>query len=344
VTSNVGGINCPGTCAATLTSGTAVVLTAVPALSSTFTSWTGCPAPVGNQCTIASLTANTTVTATYTLQTFTLTAGVTGTGTGTLTSNPIGISCPADCTQAYNAGTSVVLTEAPGGGSYFGAWTGCGSTTATTCTVTMDAARSVSASFILLPTITTTTLTDATIGVAYGPTTLTVSGGAAPFSWTVSAGTLPDGLALSPAGVISGTPTAIATSQTFTVQVADAGARSDTQVLTINVVSGGAVGATQVGFLTLPSNSNLAGVPLTPTVQVEIRDATGSRVTTATASVTLTLATNPSGAVLSGNSTQAQAGVASFPSLTVSAPGTGYTLLATSDGLSSATSPAFRIR
>jgi hypothetical protein len=115
-------------------------------------------------------------------------------------------------------------------------------------------------------------------------------------------------------------------------------------VLTINVASGGTSGATRVGFLTLPSNSNVAGAPLTPTVQVEIRDASGARVTTSTASVTLTLATNPTGAVLSGNSTQAQAGVASFPSLTVSAPGTGYTLLASSDGLASATSQAFRIR
>ena len=56
-----------------------------------------------------------------------------------------GIDCGADCTEAYPCGTSVVLTAAPASGSRFTGWSGAG--TATTCTVSMTAARSVTATF-----------------------------------------------------------------------------------------------------------------------------------------------------------------------------------------------------
>ncbi len=49
---------------------------------------------------------------------------------------------------------------------------------------------------------------------------LAATGGAAPYSWSVSAGPLPAGLSLSASGVISGTPT-IAGTSSFTVQVTD---------------------------------------------------------------------------------------------------------------------------
>jgi hypothetical protein len=68
-------------------------------------------------------------------------------------------------------------------------------------------------------TITSTTLGQATINSAYN-TTLTATGGSGTYTWSVSSGNLPAGLALSSAGVISGTPTA-AGLNSFTVQVAD---------------------------------------------------------------------------------------------------------------------------
>jgi len=43
--------------------------------------------------------------------------------------------------------------------------------------------------------------------VAYSQT-LTASGGNAPYTWSIVGGTMPDGLNLSPDGVLSGTPTA----------------------------------------------------------------------------------------------------------------------------------------
>jgi hypothetical protein len=69
-----------------------------------------------------------------------------GTGSGTVTSTPPGISCGSDCTEAYNAGASVTLTAAPDAASVFAGWSGaCGGTGS--CTVVMDAAKSVSATF-----------------------------------------------------------------------------------------------------------------------------------------------------------------------------------------------------
>ncbi|MCW2856904.1 MAG: hypothetical protein JWR52_2519 [Marmoricola sp.] len=54
--------------------------------------------------------------------------------------------------------------------------------------------------------ITTSSLPDATFGSAY-TSDLAASGGKGPYSWTATAGSLPAGLTLSTAGVLSGTPT-----------------------------------------------------------------------------------------------------------------------------------------
>ncbi len=61
-----------------------------------------------------------------------------GTGTGTVTSSPAGISCGGTCTALFDG--DVTLTAAPGADSVLTGWsvTGCG--TASTCTITADAA------------------------------------------------------------------------------------------------------------------------------------------------------------------------------------------------------------
>jgi hypothetical protein len=83
--------------------------------------------------------------------------------------------------------------------------------------------------------ITPATLKAATVGVRYS-TTLAATGGKAPYKWSISAGSLPAGLTLSSAGVISGKPTAAATS-TFTVKASDASvpARSGTKKYSLKV-------------------------------------------------------------------------------------------------------------
>lgn len=67
--------------------------------------------------------------------------------------------------------------------------------------------------------IATQTLPNGVVGTAY-TATLTASGGTPPYSWSVTAGSLPAGLNLSGDGIVSGTPTASGTS-TFTVTVVD---------------------------------------------------------------------------------------------------------------------------
>src|SRR5690606_4341535 len=71
-----------------------------------------------------------------------------------------------------------------------------------------------------LPTITTASLADGSVGTAYSQL-IGTSGGKAPLSFSVTAGVLPAGLVLSNTGSISGTPTAQVTSA-FTVEVRDA--------------------------------------------------------------------------------------------------------------------------
>ena len=70
------------------------------------------------------------------------------------------------------------------------------------------------------PAITTpATLPSGFVGGAYSQT-LAATPGALPYVWSILSGALPPGLALSSAGVIAGTPTALGT-YIFTVQVAD---------------------------------------------------------------------------------------------------------------------------
>ena len=67
--------------------------------------------------------------------------------------------------------------------------------------------------------------------------TLTVSGGTGPYAWSVSSGSLPAGISLSPSGVLSGTPTATGTFS-FTVKVTDANGQSATQATSISISAG----------------------------------------------------------------------------------------------------------
>ena len=77
---------------------------------------------------------------------YTLTVSKSGTGSGTVTSNPGGINCGNDCTEAYNLGTGVTLTATAASGSTFGGWSGACSGTGG-CSVTMSSDKTVTATF-----------------------------------------------------------------------------------------------------------------------------------------------------------------------------------------------------
>ncbi len=92
------------------------------------------------------VTGNHTISARFKIGTHNLTVGKGGTGTGVVTSSPSGINCGSDCIESYNAGTVVTLTAVADGNSTFGGWSGACSGTGT-CSVTMDASKSVTATF-----------------------------------------------------------------------------------------------------------------------------------------------------------------------------------------------------
>jgi large repetitive protein len=76
--------------------------------------------------------------------------------------------------------------------------------------------------------ITPSSLPSGSVGVAYTNTTLSASGGIAPYTYSLSLGSLPTGLALSSSGVISGTPTS-AGNFSFTVVATDHNGATGTQ-------------------------------------------------------------------------------------------------------------------
>ncbi|HEY7685960.1 MAG TPA: hypothetical protein VH833_07650 [Gemmatimonadales bacterium] len=101
--------------------------------------------------------------------------------------------------------------------------------------------------------------------------------------------------------------------------------------------------AAQLAFTVQPSTV-AAGAVISPIVRVEIQDALGNTVPTATDNVTLAIGANPGNAVLGGTTTKAAtAGVALFTDLTLDKAGTGYTLIATSGSLAQATSVPFDV-
>lgn len=83
------------------------------------------------------------------------------------------------------------------------------------------------------PTISTTTLPDATIGVGYTKA-LTVANGKDPFAWDLAAGSLPPGLTLSAGGALAGVPT-LAGTYTFQIRVTDSVGRVDSRLLSLRV-------------------------------------------------------------------------------------------------------------
>jgi Tol biopolymer transport system component len=152
VASGAGGLNCGATCTRDFSPTTPVTLTATPAAGSNFAGFAGCATtPTPTTCTVT-VDAAKTVTASFLLIPRLLTVTKAGDGAGTVTSAPSGISCGADCEQDFGNGTGITLTAAPADGSSFAGFTGAGcSGNETTCAITMDEAKSVTATFTANP-------------------------------------------------------------------------------------------------------------------------------------------------------------------------------------------------
>jgi hypothetical protein len=173
------GIDCGATCSQSFQQGTSVVLHAAPDGASAFSGWNGGGCSGTANCTVA-ISAAKTVNAQFDPAQRSLIVTKAGSGTGSITSNVGGINCPGTCGANFVHGTVVQLSATPSGGSTFAGWSGgsC-SGTATPCTITMDTARSVTASFD--PPASVITVKDNDPGVAYngwaGVSDLAANGG-----------------------------------------------------------------------------------------------------------------------------------------------------------------------
>ena len=85
------------------------------------------------------------------------------------------------------------------------------------------------------PVIVTTSLPAGVMNMAYTGT-LIAAGGTLPYSWSIASGSLPPGLTLTSAGIISGTPTTTGT-VSFTAQVRDAGNPSQTVTSPLSITT-----------------------------------------------------------------------------------------------------------
>lgn len=77
---------------------------------------------------------------------FTLDVDLAGSGTGSVSSTPSGIDCPGTCAADFDDGEMVVLDAVPDPDQVFAGWSGACTGTGS-CSVTMDQARSVMATF-----------------------------------------------------------------------------------------------------------------------------------------------------------------------------------------------------
>ncbi len=141
------GIDCPSTCSATEPANGSVTLTATPSDGSTFTGWSGaCASSTATTCTFT-MTADTAVTATFAPA---AQLSVTVNGNGSVSGGSGAINCgngATICSATFAQNATVTLVATPTTGATFAGWTGACGGTATTCTVLMSAAKSVTASF-----------------------------------------------------------------------------------------------------------------------------------------------------------------------------------------------------
>lgn len=159
--STPGGIACTvggaggGSCSAQFLDGTVVTLTASPATGNTFVGWSGdCASASGPTCTLTISEATRGATARFARpQGLSVDVGGTGDGSVSGTVGGTAIACvrrsgatSGTCSATAPLGAVVTLAASPDANSTFAGWTGACSGTGA-CTVTLDQARTVGATF-----------------------------------------------------------------------------------------------------------------------------------------------------------------------------------------------------
>ena len=146
VSSSPAGITCPGKCSARFPVGATVILSAKASDSSIFAGWSGACSGDGG-CTFIVRSA-TTISAKFQNKPPVAMLSAVAVGSGRVVSNPGGINCGTDCSEAYPIGTTVTLTAVPAYSMRLAAWEGACSGVAPTCIITVSSAATVTASFV----------------------------------------------------------------------------------------------------------------------------------------------------------------------------------------------------
>jgi Divergent InlB B-repeat domain len=189
VTSDVGGINCPAVCSATVSNSTAVTLTATATAGSVFQGWTGgggsCTG-TSNPCTFTP-SADTSIAAAF----FKPTLTVTVTGSGFVSSAPPGINgctSAALCSAQFSDNSTVTLTATIPAGNAFSGWSFTGAAPAGTCAGTTNPCQitplttNVAVTAVITPLVANPTVT-VTFGNTLGGTgSVSSTGGATNFT------------------------------------------------------------------------------------------------------------------------------------------------------------------
>jgi hypothetical protein len=288
LTWTVSGAACTGSACGTVSnaSGATITYTAPPVLTAPIQVQLIATVPGTSDSSTASITVNPAPTINGNPPTGTVGVAYTTTlttsgGTGTLTLSMSGGALPAGL--SFNPSTGVIS----------GTPTNEGSSTATfSVTDKSDVPDTVTAQkTILIQTIATGALSisgappSGTVGTAYS-STLSASGGTAPYTWAIASGSLPPGILLGVAsGILSGAPTTQGT-YTFTAQAQDANGERGMATFTINVNAAGSTLSLTQG--TLPNGT--VGTPYSATIGV-----TGG---TSPYSCTITSGTLPAGLTL----------------------------------------------
>lgn len=151
ISSYPSGILCGAACVETYNSGTLMTLTAHPNSGATLTGWMGCDESNGATCTVG-LDSDKTVIATFSGEVkseYILRVYRTG-SPGVVQSDPFSIYCGSICVYdeaKFEAGSTVKLIASSNSGVKFGEWSGDCSGTSNTCTIIMNGAKTVTATF-----------------------------------------------------------------------------------------------------------------------------------------------------------------------------------------------------
>jgi uncharacterized protein (TIGR03437 family) len=182
-----------------------------------FTSWAGGGTASAGALTITVGASAATYTANFQTQ-YLLSTSVSPAGAGTVA------AVPSSTDGYYNSGTALQLTATAAATYRFSNWSGDLAGSTNPQSLVMAAPHAVAAIFAGVATqsltITTSSIPGGLVGVVYPPTAFAVKGGMPPYTWSLSAGTLPGIMSFSSGGVLSGTPPEVG-SFPFTVTVTD---------------------------------------------------------------------------------------------------------------------------